>query len=180
MPDFSLKALAVNPSIDLELLLENSREKDIEDPLLNRLRTEWSAWLPCLHAVHITGSAAADSWLAVWLDEAIEKKVDCLWAEAPSKAFLYNALAQTLCMSAVYALLPEVTAFGCAPLPPACAALGQALKQIGLQDKGNMKRRYAVITGYPFAGGCEVCSLRGECPRLKPNGKENAAFEQFS
>ena len=174
MSGYKVAELTVRPAMDFELLLENSGTSRIEGRLMNELMDRWAAWAPHLQAKRLV--AGQESYLAVWLDAAVEKAVDQLWGEAPSEAFFYNALAQTLCMSAIYDLLPEVSESGCAPAPGASVALKEALEGEGLRDRAELgaraaglalNRRYAVVTYYPFRGGCEVCDLQTECPRLK-------------
>ena len=95
--------------------------------------------------------------------------MDKAWEGSPSNAFLYNALAQTMCMAAVHAVIPEVQDAGCAPAPKPTAPLREALEAEGIpysNDKDPiLSRRYAVVTHYPFKGGCEICVLQSNCPK---------------
>lgn len=108
-------------------------------------------------------------YLLVALDESVEQDVDKAWEGSPSNAFLYNALAQTMCMAAVHAVIPEVQDAGCAPAPKPTATLREALEAEGIpysNDKDPiLSRRYAVVTHYPFKGGCEICVLQSNCPK---------------
>ncbi len=171
MPAFSTEKLEVTPYMDIELLLSNSQETRIEGDVMDRLAEHWGKWLPHLHAKRI--DIAKDSYLAVWLDEAVEESVDDIWDDAPSEAFLFNSLAQTMCMCAVYDLLPEVAEAGCAPAPKPTLDLKLALESESLRDPDEastalaLNRRYAVATYYPFRGGCDICALSEECPKLK-------------
>ncbi|MDL2314530.1 hypothetical protein LJC36_06070 [Desulfovibrio sp. OttesenSCG-928-C14] len=168
--------LKVTPYMDLELLLTNSQETRIDGKIMDKLAESWGRWAAHLKAKRI--QAGSESYLAVWLDESVEEQVDEIWDDAPSEAFLYNALAQTMCMSAIYDLLPEVADSGCAPAPRPTLDLKTALEELDLRDPDEenpglgLARRYAVTTYYPFRGGCEVCDLRAECPKLKGSGED--------
>ena len=95
--------------------------------------------------------------------------MDDKWEEAPSEAFMYNALAQVMCMGIVHSLLPEVEEAGCAPAPHPTDALADALEAEGVPyatvGEPGLSRRFAVVTHYPFRGGCEICMLQKECPK---------------
>lgn len=171
MPSFVSEVLEVTPHMDLELLMENCQETRIAGDVMDRLVEHWGAWMPHLNARKI--EAGKDSYLVVWLDEKVEESVDEMWDEAPSEAFLFNSLAQTLCMCAVHTLVPEVSEAGCAPAPRPTLDLKEALEEAGLRDVDEennrlaLLRRYAVATYYPFRGGCDICDLQEECPKLK-------------
>ena len=151
---------------DMELFLHNARETRIQGQELELLLTRWADWLPSLHIQKLPEPGV----LAVWLDESVEKAVDDAWKESPSRSFMLNALAQTMCMCAVHEAIPEIEDAGCAPSPLFSVSLGNALNRAGLPcapDSLTVARRYAVITPYPFKGGCEICALQGNCPQQK-------------
>lgn len=168
------KDLDVTPDFDLELLLCTSQETRIGGDLMDSLSDAWDKWLPLAKAREITTSGA--KYLLVWLEEPVEEEVDDMWEEAPSEAFMYNALAQVMCMGMVHALIPEVEEAGCAPAPKATDELVDALEEEGVPyaypGEPGLSRRYAVVTHYPFKGGCEICSLRQQCPKA---GGDNAS-----
>ncbi len=167
MSEYTVETLSVTPYFDIEMIMSTSQETRIGGALMDRLAERWGRWLPELQARRI--ETDGQSYLAVWLGQTVEDEVDDLWEEAPSEAFLYNALAQSLCMSAVHGLLPEVEDAGCAPAPRPSPALDAALAAEGLpylEDEGRqLVRRYAVTTYYPFKGACEICNLRPGCPK---------------
>jgi hypothetical protein len=171
MPGYTVEALEVTPCLDMELLLENCRETRVAGDVMDRLADYWAEWMPRLKARKI--AIGKDSYLAVWLDEAVEDAVDKAWSDAPSEAFLVNSLALTMCMCAVHELVPEVGEAGCAPAPKPTLDLKLALEEQGLRDPDEeradlaLRRRYAVATFYPFRGGCDICHLQDECPKLK-------------
>ncbi len=164
---YSAKTLETKPYFDIEMLMSNSQETRIDGKLMDSLMERWEKWMPGLKASQL--SVGDKSYLLVRLDEDIENEVDDVWEEAPSEAFLYNALAQTLCMAAIYDLLPEIGEAGCAPAPAPTPELAAALKAEGvpyLEDGPVLNRRYAVVTNYPFRGACEICCLKAQCPKL--------------
>jgi len=169
----SAEALEIQPYFDLELFMSVSGETRLGGALAERLMPLWEEWLSKAHALRVT--TAGGEYLAVWLDEQVEEHVDTAWEHSPSDAFYHNALAQVLCMSAVHGILPEIEEAGCAPSPQAGEDLRAALSAEGLpySSAGTPARRYAVVTPYPFQGGCELCSLQHACP--KAQGGDNAA-----
>jgi hypothetical protein len=169
----SAETLEIHPYFDLELLMSVSRETRLGGALTERLMRLWEQWLPEARALIVKPGSAA--YLAVWLNAKVEEDVDKAWDTSPSDAYFHNALAQTLCMSAVHGVLPEIQDAGCAPAPKMNAELRAALEAEGLPytQSGTLARRYAVVTPYPFQGGCEICSLRHACP--KAQGTEEAA-----
>ena len=112
----------------------------------------------------------------VWLPEDVERQVDAAWEKSPSDGWQDNNLAQFLCMAAVRELLPQVEDAGCAPAPRPTEALREALASLGLHYKegaATLDRRFAVVTHFPFKGGCEICHLQSQCP--KGQGQSEAA-----
>ena len=177
MSETTITEQQLTPYFDMEEFMALSQEKRLGGAVLERLLGQWEAWLPELRARHITSGGA--SWLAVWLPEEVETAVDEAWAQSPSDGFLLNTLAQYLCMSAIQERLPQVASGGCAPSPRPTAELRAALAELGLPYKGEesalLGRRYAVLTYYPFKGGCEVCHMRPLCPKGQGRG-ENASI----
>jgi len=167
----SAEHLAIRPYFDLELLMSMSQETRLGGAATERLMELWEQWLPEAHALRVKTDSV--EYLAVWLNETVEEEVDKAWDQSPSEAYLYNALAQVLCMSAVHGILPEVQDAGCAPAPRASDTLRAALAAEGLPytSSGTPARRYAVVTHYPFKGGCEICALQHACPRAQGMGE---------
>ena len=168
---FSTKKLPVQPYFDMELFLATAEEQSISGPDMAAMIGAWEEWLPRLHALALAGEKKG--CLAVWLEAEVEEAVDAAWKESPAKGFRLNALAQTLCMCAVHELIPEVEEAGCAPAPEFYPELVGVLNDAGLpcmQGSLSLGRRYAVLTPYPFRGGCEICSLGEACPRRNRGG----------
>lgn len=174
MHEHKAERLDVTPFFDMELIMSMSQEKRLGGAVLDRLVSLWREWLPALNVYTIdTGKI---QYIAVWLNTTVEDAIDAAWAESPSQAYMDNVLAQALCMSAVHSVLPEIEDAGCAPAPRPTQALSAALELQGLPYKGEgptLSRRYAVVTHYPFKGGCEICHLQNQCP--KGQGQAQAA-----
>lgn len=177
MSETTITELELQPYFDIEEFMGLAQEKRLGGAVLERILGQWEAWLPELRAYQITSGSA--SWLAVWLPEEVEGAVDETWAQSASEGFQCNVLAQYLCMSAVQELLPQVAAGGCAPSPKPVADLRAALGKLGLpykdDDSSTLSRRYAVLTYFPFKGGCEVCHMRPMCPKGQGRG-DNASI----
>lgn len=167
MAEYTIEEMESAPAFDLELLLGVSQESRIDGAMMDQLAEAWDSWLPHAHVRRI--KTADMGYLLAWLDEAVEDDVDAKWEEAPSEAFMFNALAQVMCMGLVHELLPEVEDAGCAPAPKPTDALADALEEMGVpylvMGEPGLARRFAVVTHYPFRGGCEICLLQKDCPK---------------
>ncbi len=105
-------------------------------------------------------------FLLVWMDKSVEDEVNTLWETSPSRAFTVNGLAQALCMALIRDLIPEIAIKGCAPVPTPFKALKDALKSLDLtwEKDSTLSRQFAMLTPYPFQGGCSICHINGDCP----------------
>ena len=167
MAEYTATDIAVAPYFDLELLMDTCQEARIDGAVMEKLADAWDRWLPLVKARRI--QCGNESYLLVWLLESVEEDVDEKWEQAPSEAFIFNALAQVLCMGVTHALLPQVEDLGCAPVPRPTNMLGAALEAERVpylvMGEPGLARRYAVVTHYPFRGGCEICMLQEQCPK---------------
>lgn len=174
MTTYTAERLEVTPYFDLERLMELSQETRLGGEVLERLVQRWEQWLPHLHVLRL--DVGKVQYLIAWLEQDVEEQVDKLWEDAPSDAYMYNSLAQLMCMGAVHQVLPEIEDAGCAPAPRPTEKLAAALAAEGLPYKGDgpsLSLRYAVVTHYPFKGACEICHLQADCP--KGQGQAGAA-----
>lgn len=174
MTTYTAERLEVTPYFDLERLMELSQETRLGGEVLERLVQRWEQWVPHLHVRRLDMGKV--QYLLAWLEQDVEAQVDQLWEDSPSDAFLYNSLAQLMCMGAVHQVLPEIEDAGCAPAPRPTEKLAVALQAEGLPYKGegpSLSLRYAVVTHYPFKGACEICHLQANCP--KGQGQAGAA-----
>jgi hypothetical protein len=175
MQGYHREIVPVRPVFDMELMLGLLQETRLSGEVMEKLAAVWEGWLSELRAIVL--DTDENRYLAIWLEEPVEKEVDGVFALSPSEGFRLNALAQTLCMGAVYQVLPEVEEAGCAPVPKPGKALRAALAGEGIpfqQPSGpSLCRRFSVLTHYPFRGACEVCWLEKECPKI---GAREASF----
>lgn len=161
----TMTTLQVEPFFELEDFMNFSKESRLDSATLEKLAIKWEEWSKLLQAVCIT--EGKDSWLAVWLPEEVANAIDGAWSQLPSQGFMLNNLAQYLIMTAVGVLLPQTDMLGCAPTPKSAPVLRESLQKLGLaSEDGALINRYAVVTFYPFIGGCEVCAFSGNCPKL--------------
>lgn len=173
MSDFTVKRHDMQPDFDLEAFMVMSQETRLGGAVLERVGRFWDENLPNLgvHEIAIGNT----SFLAVWLPQSVEEAVDAAWAASPSDGYLLNSLAQFMCMSAVQELLPQVELSGCAPSPRPTERLREALASVGLEYRDGesdlLMRRYAMVTHYPFRGGCEICHLQSHCPKGQGQGE---------
>lgn len=166
MSDVTLADLSVEPYFDLEDFMNFSKETRLDSATLENLLQYWEQWSGKLRAVQI--ASAGKSWLAAWLPDETGTEVEQAWTRLPSQGFMLNNLAQYLCMAAVRELVPQVEEMGCAPTPKPDASLREGLGKLGLvSPDGALTNRYAVVTWHPFAGGCEICALSGDCPKQR-------------
>ncbi len=163
---YTLREHEIRPYFNMEGFMEMSHETRLGGAVLERLVSLWGEWLPTLRVCEI--AAGKISYLAVWLPESVEKTVDAAWEKSASDGFMVNSLAQYMCMAAVQEMLPQVEEGGCAPSPRPTEALRAALASQGLfyrEDTPILEARYAVVTHYPFRGGCEICHMQTQCPK---------------
>ncbi len=163
---YTVRQHDIRPYFNMEAFMEMSHETRLGGAILERLVSLWGQWLPELRVYEIV--AGKISYLAVWLPEAVEKEVDDAWEKSASDGFMINNLAQFMCMAAVQEMLPQVEDSGCAPSPRPTETLRAALASLGLAYRENaatLVLRYAVVTHYPFRGGCEICHLQAQCPK---------------
>ena len=158
MSEITVTEHEIRPYFDMEGFMTLSQESRLGGATLERLCKLWEEWMPQLRVCEI--KTAKISYLAVWLPESVERQVDAAWEKSPSDGWQDNNLAQYMCMSAVQEVLPQVEDAGCAPAPRPTEALREALSGLGLEyreDAPTLNRRFALVTHYPFKGGCEIC-----------------------
>ena len=179
MNEYSKEMPAVRPVFDMELMLGLLQETRLGGQVMENLANAWERWLPCLRAMII--DTDGKRYLAIWLDESVEREVDDTWKQSATEGFRLNALAQTMIMGAVYQLLPEVEQAGCAPAPKPTPALSAALEAEGIPyqepDGPTLCRRFSVLTWMPFRGACDICHLRDHCPKAAANAESFHSVE---
>lgn len=164
MAECKIENIEIYPLFDMEEFMNFSKETRLDADTLDNLANFWIKLEQNLNIMQI--SANKNKWLAVWLPEEIETAVDNVWKTSPSQGYLLNALAQYCCMTVIQELLPQVADGGCAPAPEQNGDLRNSLKKLNIvTEDGTLKRRYSIISYYPFKGGCEICALSAECPK---------------
>ncbi len=154
------------PLFDMELFMTLSQERRVGGDVMERLERLWERWVAQLQIKELVGQGR--NHLLVWLPPEAEQEVDAAWTLSPSEGFRVNALAQSLLMAAVRDLIPQVEESGCAPAPKPSRSLAEALAAEGvpyINEGPTLERRYALVTPYPFRGGCEICAMQRECPK---------------
>lgn len=181
--DTSIRLLTVDLGPSLRDFLRENNALALSAGALHELcacHERWSRELICLRAEMGAGQAAARGLLFIFLPQAIEEQAAEAWLRSPSRGYLLHNLAQFLCRAALGKLLPKVGERGCAPLPELTPVEAEALhlavaaqlREVGMCPPvcfgpGASARTYSLLTYYPYIGGCEVCSLREGCPRLR-------------
>ena len=155
------------PDFELFGFMEMSHENRIGGAVLERIENYWQEWSKLLQAYLI--EIGKTTYLALWLPKSVEEEVDKSWKASQSEGFLLNSLAQYLCMSLIQMILPEVDESNCAPSPRPTQALRDSLAKLGVPYKSDtsslLSLQYAVVTHYPYRGGCEICHLQDHCPK---------------
>ena len=177
MAEYTSENLEAKPYFDIELLLKLSQETRVDGELMDKMSALWEKWLNHLTVKKI--KVGKIQYLAVWLDEEVEKDTDGAWDESPSDAFMITNLAQAFVMGSIYSLLPDVETAGCAPAPRPTDGLVEAMEDLGCPYNDNasaLSRRYAVLTFYPFKGACDICYLQPDCPKGNGEDKGSGSF----
>ena len=164
MAEFTISPLAVRPDFDADRFLATSHAGELSAEDLAALAPLWDRWRDALNAKRIDNGTG--SWLLLWMDEAVERRVERTWEDSPRQGFLEHALAVDCLMAAAAALVPEVAEHGCAPVPDPSPAVREAAASLGLAfpEPHVLGRRYALLTALPWRGGCATCHLSGNCP----------------
>ncbi len=166
MSKYSIEDVKLAPYFDMELIMNTSQETRLGGDTLQRLAEGWESWMPELRCKKI--GVGKKQYLAVWLDKNVEDAIDGIWKTSPSDGYIFNAMAQAMCMSCLNEVIPEIEDAGCAPAPKPDSDLREALEAAGIPYAGDgpsLARRYAVVTNNPFKGACEICFLKQDCPK---------------
>lgn len=164
MADFTITPTHARPEFDADRFTTTSHAGDLPQADIDALLPLWDMWCSALHAERIDNGTG--SWLLLWLDESVERRVEENWGRSPRQGFLEHALAVDCLMAAAAELVPEVAGHGCAPVPDPSPAVREAVTQLGLDfpEPHTLNRRYALLTALPWRGGCETCHLNANCP----------------
>ncbi|MBQ7456153.1 MAG: hypothetical protein IJS54_00875 [Desulfovibrio sp.] len=163
----SVEERSERPGFDLESFMMMSHESRIGGATLERLEQCWETWCESLNVRIVTIGSL--SYLVVWLPKAVEDEIERVWKAQAQEGFLLNSLAQFLCMQSIGEFLPEVEEGGCAPAPRPSKELRATMEELGVPYKNDtsflLSLQFAVVTHYPYQGGCEICHLQDHCPK---------------
>jgi len=162
MKILSITQLPVQPEFDFPTFLFLSQIDELGPRDMIAVLDVWEKWLPLLKVYKL---GDRKEHVVVFLESEIEDQVDAIWKQSPSEGFKHEAIAQTMIMGTLKALMPELGEKQCAPVPEPTKPLCRTLEKIGLnlQDSGALDRKYATITPYPHRYGCERCHLKDSC-----------------
>jgi len=168
MAAYEITPLSPMPEFDIMYFMEIAGETRVDHEAMEEFEPFWDKWAANnLKAYKLTNPDAEGSFLLIFLDQEAEDTIEGIWQDSPTHGLLFHALAITMVMSAAQGFVPELSDGNCAPLPrPGEGVLG-AFSELGLtwNQEGTVNRKYAVLTPYPYAGGCEVCYLSASCPK---------------
>ena len=165
--EYTLEAVSVTPYFDMELVIQMNHSNTLDGKTFGKLADTWETWIDKLHVDRI--AIRKNQYLLVWLEESVEEDVNKAWDDSPNDGFALTGLAQAMLMEVIRELVPEVAADGCAPAPKPFPALIAAMRDAGVDwaDDTTLSRQFAMITHYPYKGGCAACYLSKSCPNAK-------------
>ncbi|WP_285906312.1 hypothetical protein [Pseudodesulfovibrio pelocollis] len=168
MAAYEITPLTPMPEFDIMYFMEIAGETRVDHDAMEEFEPFWDKWAANnLKACKLTNPDGEGSFLLIFLDQEAEDTIEGIWQDSPTHGLLFHALAITMVMSAAQGFVPELSDGNCAPLPrPGEGVLG-AFAELGLtwNQEGTVNRKYAVLTPYPYVGGCEVCYLSDNCPK---------------
>ncbi len=169
-----IETLDIVPHFDMEQFLLITQTRRLDEESARLIDEYWERWREQMRVRRI--DIGKNSYVVVWLEQLVEDEITRLWESAPGRAFSLNNLAMSMLMAVIRDLAPEVAAAGCAPVPTPGPRLRKALKDVGIAwpEGATLSRQYAMITPYPFQGGCSICYLKHECPNAGKVGKVGA------
>ena len=168
MPKYDINSLTPEPEFDMMYFMEVAGESRIDGDILEEFETFWDQWTAnSLKAYELRNTEGDGKFLLIFLDEDVENAIEGVWQDSPTHGLLFHALAITMVMSSAQGFVPELQEGKCAPLPRPGEGILGAFEELGLtwNEEGTVNRKYAVLTPYPYTGGCEVCYLSDSCPK---------------
>ena len=154
--------LDIQPEFDFSTFLFLAQVEEVGPQEMISVLNTWEKWLPSLKVYRL---GERKGHVLIYLEKDVEDQVDAIWKDSPSEGFKHEAIAQTMIMGTLKALMPELGEKECAPVPEPTKPLRRTLEKIGLdlQESGAMNRKYATLTPYPHRYGCERCHLKDSC-----------------
>jgi hypothetical protein len=162
MKIMSIAELDIQPDFDFSTFLFLAQVDEVGPQEMLAVLDVWERWLPMLKIYRL---GERKGHVLIHLEQGVEEEVDRIWAESPSEGFKHEAIAQTMIMGTLKALMPELGEKECAPVPEPTKPLRRTVEKVGLelQESGALNRKYATITPYPHRYGCERCHLKDSC-----------------
>jgi len=168
MSKYEITPLTPMPEFDMMYFMEVAGETRVDQDVMEEFETFWDKWASeNLKAYELTNTEGEGKFLLLYLDEEAENAIEGIWQDSPTHGLLFHAMGITMVMSAAQGFVPELSDGKCAPLPRPGEGVLNAFEELGLtwNDEGTVNRKYAVLTPYPYTGGCEVCYLSSSCPK---------------
>lgn len=168
MPKYDISPLQAKPEFDIMYFMEIAGESRIDQTIMNEFGPYWDKWArENLKAYELTNTEGEGQFLLIFLDGEVDETIDAIWEDSPTHGLYFHSLAITMVMTATQGFVPELMDGQCAPLPRPGEGLLGVFEELGLtwNEEGSVNRKYAVLTPYPYNGGCEVCYLSESCPK---------------
>ncbi|QJB57329.1 hypothetical protein [Pseudodesulfovibrio sp. zrk46] len=168
MPKYSINPLKPMPEFDIMYFMEIAGESRIPQDIMDDFQPFWDKWSrENLKAYELENSEGEGKFLLIFLDEDAEASIEGIWQDSPTHGLWFHALAITMVMSSAQGFVPELQDGNCAPLPRPGEGVQGAFAELGLtwNEEGTVNRKYAVLTPYPYTGGCEICYMSETCPK---------------
>lgn len=168
MGKYDINPLDPKPEFDMMYFLEIAGESRIDQEIMEEFEPFWDKWASeSLKAFELVNPDGEGKFVFIYLDEDAENAIEGIWQDSPTHGLLFHGLAITMVMSTAQGFVPELADGKCAPLPRPGEGVFGAFEELGLSwnEEGTVSRKYAVLTPYPYTGGCEVCYLSETCPK---------------
>lgn len=168
MPKYDINPLTPQPEFDMMYFMEIAGETRLEHDVMEDFEEFWDKWAANnLKAYELSNPEGEGKFLLIFLDKDVDDTIEGIWQDSPTHGLLFHALAITMVMSSAQGFVPELLDGKCAPLPRPGEGILGAFEELGLtwNDEGTVNRKYAVLTPYPYTGGCEVCYMSETCPK---------------
>jgi hypothetical protein len=164
LKSLEIRWVDISPEMDMETYSFLSQTPVFKTTEILEAATYWEKWLPRLKALRL---GRDKGFVAVFLEDEVEREVDEFWRESQARAFRLEAVAQTMIMCGLRVFLPKLDRSKCAPVPVPGKNLKRAVEKAGLvlHDTGTLNRKYSTLTYYPHKDGCTRCYLKETCPK---------------